>query len=394
MAGSSSYIAYSSEAYYESAHVFMEGNNTRALLEKIRELGARRVMFLCAEELYEFKNIENLLNDYEKFGFRCFPFKRKSGLLKDTDIEDALTMYREYNCDTIVTVGGLSEVDCGKIVSAMHTNGFKSPTELVGVNSFKRDMSLVCCIVTDCSSNASTPAAEFMDTLHNRWCVSYSSYLLPQIVVFDSEICMRKEVFESVDGALTSLCIAIESYISPVAHFATEFRANALLSIQSILNNVDRVVNSQDDSYLRRKLACGGFYAGLACTRTGFGHSHLIVHALLERYGDVHGVMYVRILSEYLKIMFDTYKAGMSKLSHALHLCSDGVSEEDSAQALILSLERFVTKYSQFTFNPMLSASDARKIGDEVRKAANDFELPKLPNGTIALIFANKEPEK
>lgn len=388
MASNKTYISYASEAYFEASNVYMEGNSNKAILEKLRELGARRILFICSEKIRKFKNFEKINSDYEKFGFRCFVYARKTGLLTDKDVLEAVSVCREYNCDTVVTVGGSSEVDCGKLCSAMITNGVKSPTELSGLNAFKRDMSLVCCIVTDNSANASLPTAEFLDTTRKKWNVAYSSFLMPQIVVFDSEICMRNDLSDSVDGALAALCMAIESYISPVATMNPSFKADALLAIQNIIKSLDKMVNVPEDSYIRQKLACGGFYAGIASARTGYGYTHVIVHSLLERYGDIHSVIYLQFLIKIIRLSLEFTEGRVSSLARELHICTVGLSDRDAAESFLNTLERIAEKYSNYGFIPLVSDSEVRKIAEEVRHESMLFELRRITNDTVISVFS------
>lgn len=389
MASNKSYISYSKEAFYELSNVYTEGNANARLLEKLRELGARRVLFLLSEKINELRNFERLMASYEKFGFRCFTYARKSGVLKDTDIMEALSVYREFNCDTIVTLGGAFETDCGKLVSAMHTNGNKSPVEFSGVNNIKRDISLVCCIVTDNSPNSALPSAEFLDTSRNKLISCYSSYLIPQSSVFDSDICVRREISECIGGALISLCTAIESYMSPASVFAPEYKANAVLSIKNILQTLEKMVNAPDDSYQRTRLSCAGYYAGLSSTKTGIGYAHIIMHSLLERYGEIHGVMYIRFLSEVLRKSLDFKISDIAALARELHICNKSTDDEAASELLLNALDRLVDKYGQYGFVPMISDKDARKIAEEVRREASVFELRKITNETVLSIFAS-----
>ena len=130
MASKNTYITYANEAFYEPQNVYMEGNSKSEIMDKLRELGARRVLFVCNKSIASYKNYDDLIRKYESRGFRCFAYKKNDGPLTDIEILDGLKVYREYNCDTIVTIGGSYEIDLGKLISAMATNYCKSPSEL------------------------------------------------------------------------------------------------------------------------------------------------------------------------------------------------------------------------------------------------------------------------
>ena len=210
--------------------------------------------------------------------------------------------------------------------------------------------------------------------------IALSSYLIPQLVVIDTEICQRVEKSVAIDGILTSLCIAVEAFLSPASDSNPRYKANAVISCQLLLNNLDKLINNPDDTFIRKSIAVGSYYAGLSSTHTGIGYAHMIIHSMLEKNCDVHGVYYLKLLSIILRKTMSFYNERIAELSRELHLCSNSADDTQASETLIERFERICSQYSDYFVSQSVSRDEIKKMLEDIKKEGFIFELKKLPN--------------
>lgn len=384
MAKKGSYIEYSSKAVFEPQQIFSGSGASRELPSDLKEKGTRRVLIICSKAVLRYKSYEDLTSGLTTEGIRFFVYEKEDLLLKQSEAEACAKMFKEYNCDTIIAIGGTSAIDCGKLTIALNgSNNPKNAVELAGDGKVKRGKGKLCCVVTDAGASAATPFAEFMSE-NNKWLMVRSSLIVPDVVVIDTDFSMRTDHNKAIDSALTAFCEAIEAYISPVSSYNPLYRADAVNACVTIYSNISSVKAAQEDAYLRYKLTAGGLCAGLSLRMTGIGYSHLAVHSMLERYGDIHGAFYLRILRCLLEAESALLCKDLADLARHLNICTKNADDKSAAQTFIDALDLMWRKYSENVTVPEISKSDALDIADEVKKAASLYDLYRLDSKAFA----------
>lgn len=377
------YIKYASEAEYEAQSYYLSSGSSYEVCDELKRLGTKRVLFVCSRTVSKYMNFSDLVAGFEKVGFRTFSYIRNDGRLLSSDILKGLQIYKEFNCDTIVAVGGAGEIDCGKIISAMHTNGATTPGELIGVDKFKNDISVLCCIVTDNSSTAASSFAEFYDEPSSKWVVAMSAYLIPQVVVIDTDIAMRTDKSVALDCAITAFGVAVESYLSPYASLYPEYRANAIDSCRTLNKYIDLMMEAPDESYYRRRMAVGGLSAGLSSRMTGLGVAHIVSHSLMSRVKELRSCVYLYIL---LYLLSESDAAGMARaaqMARELGLVKIACDDGEATKSLIDNIRRYMVYYSDNDMSVSISEKDIPAMVADISKELDQFGIENKIKGVV-----------
>ena len=397
MSKKNNYLTYAASCVYEPQELYLDGNQTADICMKLSELGTRRILLMRPDSIATLKKVADFTSKLEKASFRIFPFSRRNQYPSSNDIYKAYSLYMEYNCDTIVVFGGEADIYCAKMVEAMAVNGVKDPVLFAGYNKIKKDISLLCCVGMDNSSAISSSLAEFKDENTGDWITVQSSFLIPQMVVIDTDIAMRTYTTDSVTSALDSLAMAIEAYLSPACMFQPLYKATAMSSINLVLSNLIEMKDHPDDGYLRRKIAMAGVYAGTATRMTGFGYAHIAVHALYSKYKAEFGKLYVKIMTALIKEAFEPIIEPLAELydylvQNEVHTGIAGAesipvktyTKEESAKAFIALIEAlYDTVVIDEPEMPEISDRDAKNIAETIRAQAEDYGLYTLSSAAI-----------
>ena len=373
------FAKYAKHNDVETQSLYIEDEARFHLVDELRSRGTRRILVICDNSLRRLHPFEEVINSFEEAGFRVFVYCQPGSILLDRDIEGGFKMYGEYNCDTIVAIGGTSEIDCGKLVAALVTNPVKTVAQFVGIDKISNEIPLLCTIMTENCASSTTGSAEFFDNTSKQWKTVISSVLVPHMVVIDTEISERVSLENSISSALTALCVTIEAYISPVAKEYPEYRASAINASMIFFKNLEKFCNNPSDNFLRKQIAVAGFYAGLASRKTGIGYAHIIMHTILGRYKVLQGSGLIRILILVLREQLVNKEtcSVLSELAKAAHFCSQGLSDDKAAESLVDNLERLYLKVSGDAGNPIVDAADIDMLVSEVENEARTYVLSK-----------------
>lgn len=383
-----SFIRYVRKVDTDPQTVFFEDSVVTGIVPELKERGTRRILVICALNTRKFRYFEDMVDSFIEQGFRVFAYKRNDEVLSDKDIEGALKIYKEYNCDSIVSVGGTAEIDCAKLVAALAANRDKNLYSITGTDKLSSDIRVLCCIVTDNSPSGATASAEYYSNETSKWETVLSPYLVPHIVAFDPEFSSRIPIDIAVSTAMTSLCMAIEAYLSPIAQFFPEYRANAMIAIMKIFGTLDKLYKKPSDTYLRKQVAAGGFYSGLSTRKAGYGYAHIIMHCLQSRYSVPHGTGMCRILTLILKATLERNRDDLAMLSRDSHFCTMSIDAASAAQSFIESITRLYQRVECADVIPPIKESEIDGIVADVEKEALVFGLRKtLDSDTLRSII-------
>lgn len=371
-------VKYARISDVDPQSLYLEDDARLHLVDELKSMGTRRILIVCDNSTRRLKPFEEILDCFDEAGFRVFIYCQTGNMLIDRDIEGGCKIYHEYNCDTIVVIGGTSEIDCAKLIAACVNNPVKSLDQLVGTNRLINDIPPICSIMTENCASSTTASAEYYDYDSKEWKTVLSGYLIPHMVVIDTDFSARVTREVNISSALTALCIAIEAYISPQSVSFTEYRASAPIACSIIFKNLEKYCNNPTDAFLRKQIAVGGFYAGLSARKTGIGYAHIIMHVLINHYGIVHGTGFTKILALVLQAQLGNAKTceALAEIAKLSHFCSQNLDSRAAAESLIDNLNR-ITKKCVGDENPlaMVDKTTIESVVEDIEKESKFYDL-------------------
>ncbi|MBP3504353.1 MAG: iron-containing alcohol dehydrogenase [Bacilli bacterium] len=270
----------------EAVEVLRKHNKKNILL-----LSGKRV---CKEEFYIY--LDNLLKEQ-------FNVLNYTDIPSDPDIESiekAVIKSKEYNVDAIISIGGGSTMDAGKIVAARLTNN-KSIRKMRGLLKITKKPIFMIAVPTTCGTGSEcTVASVVTDLERNEKYAINDPKLIPQYAVLDPKTLLTLPKHLIATTALDALTHAIEAYIGKSNTNKT--RRYAHEAIYLIFDNVEEAYKSHDLESLEL-LQLASYDAGIAFTKAYVGYVHAFSHAISAYYhlphGYLNGVLLPIILEEY-----------------------------------------------------------------------------------------------
>ena len=274
----------------EVVEVLKKHNKKNILL-----LSGKRV---CKEEFYIY--LDNLLKEQ-------FNVLNYTDIPSDPDIESiekAVIKSKEFHVDAIISIGGGSTMDAGKIVAARLTNN-KSIRKMRGLLKITKKPVFMIAVPTTCGTGSEcTVASVVTDLERNEKYAINDPKLIPQYAVLDPKTLLTLPKHLIATTALDALTHAIEAYIGKSNINKT--RRYAHEAIYLIFDNVEEAYKNHDLESLEL-LQLASYDAGIAFTKAYVGYVHAFSHAISAYYhlphGYLNGVLLPIILEEYGNII-------------------------------------------------------------------------------------------
>lgn len=316
------------------------------VVPELKNCGVKRILIMCDGLTRRQREFEILIGRYKEAGFRVFVYCRVDEFATDRDVDGGLKIYKEYNCDTILVIGGNSDIYCAKLVAVRASHPDKPLSYFVGIDRIKYRLPNIVCLTTKPSTAVSDCYAEYFDTEDNTWNVVISNSLVPTIALLGSDIFMRNSMDEIIHNTLMGLCVGIESFINQNIDSHPEYKAGAVNSILEIFNAIDKFSNDSSNSYYQEKLLVGGFYAGVASRKAGMGFVNILIHTIINVYGPSHEISLSMLFPAVLQTLFMTQKSRIADLSRSTYFSTKSSDDISAAQALIDSVTRVFQRNS------------------------------------------------
>ena len=154
------------------------------------------------------------------------------------NVNQALSIYKENNCDCLIAIGGGSVMDCAKAMGALIARPKKTLADLAGILHVRHKIPLLIAIPTTCGTGSETTLAAVIVDSKTRHKYAINDFpLIPKYAVLDSKtIKTLPESLVSTTG-LDALTHAIEAYIGRSTTKST--RKDALDAIKLIFENIE-----------------------------------------------------------------------------------------------------------------------------------------------------------
>lgn len=233
--------------------------------------------------------------------------------ISNPDVEDLFHFYKQiesfdYQC--IVGIGGGSVLDLSKSLAAikgMEIDSISTLRSVIKQKLYIKNKKFVPWIgipTTSGTGSEVTCWATIWDRANGVKMSVDSEHLYAHTAIVDPALTTSLPKRLTASTALDALCHATEAYWSKSSNEIS--RIYSLEAIKRIVKNFEKVLNQPNDILLRKEIALGSLYAGLAFSNTRTTACHSISYPLTLELGMVHGIAASITLAKVMEINFDS----------------------------------------------------------------------------------------
>ncbi|MCR4875353.1 MAG: iron-containing alcohol dehydrogenase [Clostridia bacterium] len=352
-------------------------NGVLGLPEFIKNKGIERVLLVTDEGLKNLGLCDGLVNKCAEVGLKCAWYYKAVPNPTIDNIEEALKMYKENDCQAIIAFGGGSPMDCAKGVGARVACPNKQVPQMKGILKVTHKLPPLYAIPTTAGTGSETTLAAVISNpqTHEKYPIN-DPHLIPQYAVLDASLTVGLPQKITSTTGVDALTHAVEAYIGSAN--TKETKEMAIKATKLIFENLKKAYDNGKDMEARSNMQKAAFYAGVAFTRAYVGNVHAIAHTLGGFYGVPHGLANAIILP----IMLDEYgESAYKKLAELADVVGiQGADDAEKAQKFIQAIKDLnasmnIPKYIENT----IKDEDIPTLAKRAEAEANPlYPCPKL----------------
>ncbi len=258
------------------------------VVDQIKTRGFKKALIVCDKILVETGLVDNLtkLLNKENCGFAMFDGTQPNPTV--SNVNDGLKIFKDENCDYVISFGGGSPHDCAKGIALVATNG-GDIRDYEGINkSSKPQAPLIAINTTAGTASEMTVFSIITDEERHVKMAIVDVNVLPIVAVNDPELMLSMPKSLTAATGMDALTHAIEAYVSTASTPVTD--ACAVKAIKLVFENLKKAVDNGEDIEARDMMAYAEYLAGMAFSNGLLGYVHAMAHQLGGLYNLPHGV--------------------------------------------------------------------------------------------------------
>lgn len=306
------------------------------------------------------------------------------------NVEDALKLYHENNCDALIAIGGGSAMDCAKGIGTRVAYPNKPLNKMGGVMRVLRRLPTLIAIPTTAGTGSETTLAAVItdgETHHKYAIMSFP--LIPHYAVLDAKMTYSLPPHLTSTTGMDALTHAVEAYIGRSTTKKT--RGLALEATKLIFENVEKAYTDGRNHEARENMLHAAYKAGIAFSMSYVGYVHAVAHSIGGKYGVPHGLANAVIMPYVLEGYGKSAYKKLNSLGIAAGVCSEGDSHEDGAKKFIAAIKELNAKMNIPTTISGINKEDIPELARHAEKEANPlYPVPKLMTAKELEVFYHK----
>ncbi len=263
----------------------IQGMGSLAKLESlVKENGYKKVLLITGARSYENSAAKGIIEST----LADTTYSRLSGYLlypRYEDVQTGLKVMQELNPHVIVSIGGGTVMDMGKLLAAAYSTKQDFLSIIEGKESLGKVLvpHIVIPTTLGTGSEATHFAVVYVDG--KKYSVGHPK-MLPDFVILDPQLVEGLDPFQSASTGMDALCQGIESYWS--VNSTEESRGYARKAIEACMRYLERVCTSPDNES-REGMQLAAYYSGKAINITKTTAAHALSYHLTSTYNIPHG---------------------------------------------------------------------------------------------------------
>ncbi len=252
--------------------------------------------------------------------------------------EEGLKVYKGWQADFLIAVGGGSPMDTAKSIAALSTNSGKI-TDFMGANKIPKPGAPLIAIPTTAGTGSEvTPFTIITDTVRDVKMLIASLYIIPHVALVDPLMTLTMPQEITAATGLDALTHAIEAYVSVKAQPITD--TLALQAIRVISANLRQAWSNGDNLEARTNMVMGALQAGLAFANSSVALVHGMARPIGAYFHAPHGVSNAALLPTVIEFSVLGNPRRYADIAEAMGEITEGFSLLDAAYLAAEAVKR------------------------------------------------------
>lgn len=353
-------------------------NSIEELPDEFKKKHIATVMLVTDSQLRSLTGpLENLLPEN---GIKCIIYDKTRANPTVANVEEALQIYKENNCEGLIAFGGGSSMDCAKAVGARVACPNKPLSKMKGILKIGRKIPFLAAIPTTAGTGSEVTVTAVITDEKTNYKYPMSDFpLIPKVAVLDPKVTFTLPKSLTASTGVDALTHAVEAYIGRSTTIKTRYFSKTATKL--IFENIEKAYKNGYDEDARRNMLMASHLAGGSFSRSYVGYVHAVAHSLGGAYNIPHGLANSVLLPVVLKRYGPKVYKKLKELAVAAGLASEDDSAELAAKSFISQIEQLNARLDIPTTLKGIKAEDIPELAKRADKEANPiYPVPVLWN--------------
>lgn len=321
------------------------------------------------------KPLEDIL---KKYGIAYIIYDKTQPNPTVHNVEETLKIYLQNNCDSLISIGGGSSMDCAKALGARLVYPKRSLGQLKGILRVMRTLPPLIAIPTTAGTGSEvTLAAIITDSEKQHKYALMSFPLIPRYAVLDAALTYSLPPHLTATTGIDALTHATEAYIGRST--TKETRRLALEAAKLIFENIENAYNDSHNRIARENMLFAAYKAGIAFSKSYVGYIHAVAHSLGGTYGTPHGLANAVIIPYVLEAYGKSAYKKLHEIGIAVGVSDKNDSHEIGAKKFIKAVRDLNKRIGIPDKLTGIKKSDIPQMARNAEAEANPlYPVPKL----------------
>ncbi|QGH36170.1 iron-containing alcohol dehydrogenase [Gracilibacillus salitolerans] len=350
--------------------------------EQVKKYG-HKCLLISDKVMDNLGHVNQCIQFLKQSSVNCMTYLGVNSEPTDRHVEEALKLFRDENCDVIVSLGGGSCIDTGKAVAVLAEHD----GDVVDYFESKKQMNhstipFIALPTTAGTGSEVTDVTVITNTKNDVKMMIKDPALTPSVAIVDPILTYTLPSHITASTGIDALCHAIEAYISRLSHPMTD---NLALSAIRLISQNIRLSYNNEDPKAKGKMALASMQAGVAFSNA----SVCLVHGMSRPIGALfhvpHGVSNAMILPAILYFSKESCIEKMAIIGRIFNRDLEQVSDVVAADSAVEEIRKLcaelnipnmkdwgieMTRFKQFVC----------KMADDALASGSPDNNPKVPS--------------
>ncbi|MCL5960139.1 MAG: iron-containing alcohol dehydrogenase [Chloroflexi bacterium] len=330
---------------YSSAQEVVFGSGSVNKIGRIaRKLNGTRAMVITDKAIVEAGLLEAVKGPLADSGLEVCVFDGGEPEPAIRVSDKCLAFAREAKPDTLVALGGGSNIDIAKAAAALLKYG-GAPADYFGEGKVPGPVLPIIAVSTTSGTGSEvSPTAVLTDEEKNLKIGMSDNYLRPRVALFDPVLTLSMPPGVTAASGIDALCHSIEAFTAidyrylPATEDTVLYHGKnpladvlAIEAIQLISENLRLAVLQGKNLEAREKMALANLTSGLSFTNAGVTAVHALAYPVGALTHAAHGVVNGLLLPYVMEFNIPTRPAEYAYIAELMGENIDGLSEFEAA---------------------------------------------------------------
>lgn len=326
-------------AVLRTPQTILYGPNAFDAVGKEAALRGKKALIISDHIMESLGNVGNLRDKLASERIESAVYLGVKSEPTDIYVDEALTVFKNENCDLIISLGGGSCIDTAKAVAVVATNGGYIGDYMGGKTLAKvAPVPHITLPTTAGTGSEATDVTVITNTSNDVKMMIKQPVFMPTVAIVDPLLTLSSPKSVTAATGVDALSHAVEGYISRRSQPMTDMLA--LSAMELIVGNLKAAYDDGNNVDAREGMSLGAMQAGMAFTNS----SVCLVHGMSRPIGALfhvpHGFSNAMLLPAVLEFSKEYCVDRLADLGRYFDPSAKSLSNEEAAEIAVQSVKK------------------------------------------------------